>query len=220
MQKVRFVWKLHRLPAVLLMFIGMAPTAAQKTNLKPQTGDKSIEAVGYLTESDRDLQCNPESSKTWAKKALDTLSGVKKKDQETRNVVSSLKSESNSKISAAEGRSRQLSAAASQARVLFKRRRLESAQGTLTRLDPDACYARFKELRLQIDQRKSVATGFVDQGDEMVRDGNAAGAISARNARKYYGIARKLYAKARKIDVEYPDLDNKLPAKSGKRRRG
>src|ERR1035438_66341 len=129
-----------RFTLTLLIFISIMPVGfGQKTAPVAQSGDKTIEAAGYLAQSGQDLECSPESAKMWAKKASETLDGVRKPDKATQEIVGNLRVESNTKIAEAEKRLGDLTTVGNQTRNLFKQAKLETAHSTLLSVDPKAC---------------------------------------------------------------------------------
>jgi tetratricopeptide (TPR) repeat protein len=157
--------------------------------------DKKIEAAGYLAQADRDFECDPENSRGWAKKALETVSSAKETDRALIDMLGDLKSQGNIKIVEAGKRVDALGEAAKEAGRLIKGARLESALARLQQPDPKTCYSGFRAIRSEIDQRRSKTEGLVKQGD------------AALNRKRKEAL--KLYAAARHIDAEYPGLDKK-----------
>ncbi len=185
---MRITWRVLRQP-VLACLIAVGPQS-MLIGQKAQSGDKTIEAAGYLAESGRELECSPESSRMWGKKALGTLDGVRTQDSQVRETVNNLRLDSNTKIEEAEKRLSQLTTAASETRSLLKQAKLETAHNALVSVDPKACYAGLKDLRNKTDEGRRSAYLVARQAD----------LLSGQGKRK---AAKKLYAKAGKINREY-----------------
>lgn len=183
------------LAVVVALTVSQWSFAQRKAN-KPQPGDRKIEAAGYLAQADRDLECSPESSKAWAKKALDTVGGVRQKDSAMHDMIDDLKTQSNLKIAEATKHIGQFTEAANEANVLVKQAKLETAEENLKKADPKGCYAGLKPVRAKLAQRKAAAAEIVRQGDLIV------------GASPKHALA--LYARAQKINAEYPELDTKI----------
>ena len=189
--------------AVLLSVVTYGRTNAQQQAGKAQPPDKKIEASGYLAQADRDLECDPERAKSWAKKALDLVSSAREAEQAMIDTLGDLKSQSNIKIVEAGKRIDLFNESAREARGFIKRAKLETASGRFQRDDPKACYAGFKSLRFEIEERKSKAEVLIKQGD----------AAASRRLKQ----AIKFYVNAGRIDVEYPGLDQRInDAKHGR----
>jgi len=176
----------------VLIVISIIPGGfGQKTAPLAQSGDKTIEAAGYLAQSGKDLECSPESARMWAKKASETLDGVRKPDKATQEIVGNLRAESNTKIAEAEKRLGDLTRTGNQTRNLFKQAELETAHSTLLSVDPKACYASLNDLRTKIEEGRQSASAIARQAAQL------GGGRTNRKA------VAKLYAKAEKINKEY-----------------
>jgi hypothetical protein len=203
---------MHGWKAPLVVFLVAAGIthngyAGQKPKEKAkavESGDVTIEAKGYLDQSDRELECSPETAKSWAEKATRTVDGATLRDQKTRDIVGDIKSDSLTKRAAAESRISHLSQVANQARSVAKRTRVESAQGLLREADAKECYAGFRYLRNKIAQQQERALDSIRMGDALLD-------TQPKKALSYY-------RKAQKIDSEYPGLDQKIQWVSRSRR--
>lgn len=194
-------WTLGQLLAVLLSMLICEQSFAQQPIPKGQQADKKIEAAGYLVQADRELECNPEESRVWAKKALDTSASARETDPAMIDTLGDLKSQSNIKIAEATKRASLLNETARQARGLIKQAKLETAQGSLQQADPKGCYSSFNSVRSEIDEHKSKAEALVKQGDAVVE----------RKPKE----AIRFYASARQVNGEYSGIDQKTSYAQG-----
>jgi len=188
---------------VLLVICHPSLKGADKPKAKAQRGDKGVEALTYLQAADRDLECKPEGSRVWARKALSTLGGVRTKDKIVRENLARFSGDATAKIAAADRRVTELKVGSARGRELLKMAKLESALSELQRVDAQGCYAGLRDLRDKIGQRRSAASA-------LVREGDAMAATAPRNS-------LALYNRARVINLEYPQLEDKRASTYGKR---
>lgn len=193
--------------ALLAGVVLIAFVTARSPGQKPapgQHGDLTIEAAEYLDESEREVQCGPESARSWAEKAIKLAGQISTRDPTVRATVAKLKTEGEAHATAAQARANRLSAAGVESKAQLKTARLETATTILTEADPQNCYRGFDELRSKITRAKEAAADAIRLGD----------ATMWTNRKR----ALEEYRKAQKIDAEYPDLETKIDSVTKKRK--
>ena len=102
MRLLFFNWPAQFLALLLSMLISEQSFGQQQVEKvqpegkKPETSGYLVS--GYLVQADRELECNPEGARVWAKMALDTASSAKETDPAMIDTLGDLKSQSNIKI--------------------------------------------------------------------------------------------------------------------------
>ncbi len=176
-----------------LLAVGLAaPLNAQFGNQEP---DKLIEATTYENRAREELQCQPDESLRWAKKAVEEARQIRSASQLGRDTAGILVGRLEQLSADAEARKRSLADIPERVRPLIRKRLLFQARTLLESAAVNSC-AQYASLKNTIDSGIDTSSDLVRRGDVMI-DSDPSG-------------AKVLFLQALEANSEIPNINTRI----------